>query len=192
MLVAWLITPGNQRLAGRQLHALPHRPFVLVARIGLLDAVVADLHLQHQVDDVLQRHVEGVRAVPASPADVIARALLGDAAQRVVERVDAKLRPGAVLRLASSAAPSSRTCRAGRRRRSARRGRHRRSPGIPGAGSRRARTGRPSRRRSARSWRRAARLPAPPPAGTRRCALAFAAAAFRLAMSRFDLRRRYR
>ena len=91
---------GDQLLAGRQLDALPHRPFVLVARIGLLDAVGADLHLQQQIDDVLQRHVEGVRPVPAAPADVIARALLGDAAQRVVERVDAKLRPVAVLRLA--------------------------------------------------------------------------------------------
>ena len=100
MLVAWLMTPGMSFLPGGSFDVLPHRPFVLVARIGLLDAVGADLHLQQQVDDVLQRHVEGVRAVPASPADVIARALLGNAAQRMVERVDAKLRPVAVLRLA--------------------------------------------------------------------------------------------
>ena len=81
MLVAWLMTPGMSFLPGGSLALLPHRPFVLVARVGLLDAVGADVHLQQQVDDVLQRHVEGVRAVPASPADVIARALRRDAAQ---------------------------------------------------------------------------------------------------------------
>ena len=37
---------GDELLAGRQLRGLPHRPFVLVARVGLLDAVGADVHLQ--------------------------------------------------------------------------------------------------------------------------------------------------
>lgn len=73
---------------------------MFVARVGLLDAVVSDLHLQQQIDDVLQGHVEGMRPVPASPADVIARTVFRNSAQRVVQCVDAKLRPGAVLRLA--------------------------------------------------------------------------------------------
>src|SRR6476619_3660831 len=89
----------NKLFTGRQFCALPHRPFVLVARIGLLDAVGADLHLEQQVDDVLQGYVEGMRPIPASPAYVIARTTLRDAAESMVERVNAKLRPGAVLRL---------------------------------------------------------------------------------------------
>ena len=40
-----------------------------------------------------------MRAVPAAPADVIARAFLGDAAQRVIERVDADLRPAQIVRI---------------------------------------------------------------------------------------------
>ena len=41
--------------------------------------------------------VVGVRAVPAPPAHVVARALRRDALQRAVERLDAQLRPLAVL-----------------------------------------------------------------------------------------------
>jgi len=37
---------GDEFATGRQLDVLPDRPFVLVARVGLLDAVMADLHLQ--------------------------------------------------------------------------------------------------------------------------------------------------
>ncbi len=97
MLVAWLMTPGISTLPGGSLTDLPDHPFVLVARIGGLELIGADIHLQHQVDDVLHRHVEGVRPVPAAPADVIARALRRDTVERVIERVDAHLRPGAVL-----------------------------------------------------------------------------------------------
>ena len=168
MLVAWLMTPGMSFLPGGSFDALPHRPLVLVARVGLLDAVGADLHLQQQVDDVLQRHVEGVRAVPASPADVIARALLGDAAQRMVERVDAKLRPGAVLRLAHRRHhPLVHVGQEGVVDLHIKAGIDDRLVFLVQAVGEREQQA-PSRRRSARSWRRAARSPAPPPAGTRR------------------------
>src|SRR6516165_12244205 len=84
---------GDQNLAGRKLHAFPYPPFVGVARIGSLERVVTSAHLQQQADDVLERHVESVRAVPATPTDVIARAFFGNIAQSVVERVNTHLRP---------------------------------------------------------------------------------------------------
>ncbi len=87
----------DQDFSGRKLHALPHSPLMGVARIGGLEGIMADAHLKHEIDDVLERHVEGMRAVPAAPADVIARALFRDAAQRVVERIDAQLRPAPIL-----------------------------------------------------------------------------------------------
>ena len=90
---------GNQHLAGRELDRSPDHPFVLVARIGGLELIGAHVHLQHEIDDVLHRHVEGMRAVPAAPADVIARAFRRDAPERVVEGVDAHLRPRAILRV---------------------------------------------------------------------------------------------
>ena len=70
---------------------------MFMARIGSLELIGADVHLQHEIDDVLHRHVEGVRSVPAAPADVIARTLRRDAFERVIERVDAQLGPVAVL-----------------------------------------------------------------------------------------------
>ena len=48
---------GDQLLALRQLDVLPHPPLVLVARVGVLDRVVAGVHLQHEIDDVAQRLV---------------------------------------------------------------------------------------------------------------------------------------
>ena len=100
---------GDQDPVVRQLPLLPHAPFVLVARIRRLDRVGAGLHLQHDVDDVLERRVRDVRHVPAAEAHVIADAVLGDAFERVVERLDAQLRPFAVV-LAGSSAPARRTC----------------------------------------------------------------------------------
>src|SRR5262249_61683500 len=61
----------DEHLARGQLHILPHLPFVLVTRIGALDHVGADVHLEDEVDDVLERYVRGMRSRPASPADLI-------------------------------------------------------------------------------------------------------------------------
>jgi hypothetical protein len=47
-------------------------------------------HAQNQVDDVAQRDVVAVRAEIAAPAHVEADAIGRDAAQGVVERVDAE------------------------------------------------------------------------------------------------------
>ena len=90
--------PRHQHLACGQRHVLPHLPFVLVARIGRLETISADIDPQHEIDDVLDRHVEHVRSVPAAPADVVARAILRQPPKRVVERIDAQARPVAVIR----------------------------------------------------------------------------------------------
>jgi hypothetical protein len=61
---------GNEQLAVRQFDVLPDAPFVLVADVAGFDRVRSGVDAEHQVDDVLQRDVGGVRAVPAAPADV--------------------------------------------------------------------------------------------------------------------------
>ena len=70
---------------------------MLVARIGALDDIGAGFDAQDEIDDVFQRHIGGVRAGPASPANVIADLLLGDAFERVVERVHLHRHPIAIL-----------------------------------------------------------------------------------------------
>ena len=86
---------GDEHLAVRQLDVLPQPPLVLVARVGLLDQVVAGAHLEDEVDHVGERRVVHVGAVPAAEADVVADALLGDVPQRVVERLDRAAPPSA-------------------------------------------------------------------------------------------------
>ena len=49
----------DQRAARWQLGGFPDTPFVLVARIGDFDS--ADLHAQDDIDNILERHVAGVR-----------------------------------------------------------------------------------------------------------------------------------
>ena len=55
--------PGNELAAGRQFHLFPDAPFMLVARIAHFDAVGAGFYLEHQVDDILERHVRDMRRV---------------------------------------------------------------------------------------------------------------------------------
>ena len=43
----------NEDLSGRKLCVLPHLPLVLVTRIGPLDHVSPDFHLEDQIHDVL-------------------------------------------------------------------------------------------------------------------------------------------
>ena len=80
----------NKQFAFRQLDVLPHAPFVLVAHVARFDRISAGVRAQHQIDDVLQRNVGGVRAVPASPANVKADAVLRQTAQRMIERLHAR------------------------------------------------------------------------------------------------------
>src|SRR5207249_260011 len=87
----------HQDFSARQLDLFPHAPLVLVARVRRLDEIGAGAHAEDQVDDVLQRDVAGMRSGPASPADVVAHAILGDALQGMVERLDVQRDPAAIV-----------------------------------------------------------------------------------------------
>ena len=85
----------QDHLAVRQLDVVPQLPFVLVAHVGRLERIALRLDLQHQVDDVLERQVVGVRAVPGPPAQVIAHAVFRNSLQRMVDGIDAQ--PGELV-----------------------------------------------------------------------------------------------
>src|SRR5580658_6726471 len=80
--------PGQDFLAGRQLNVLPDLPLVLVAGVSGLERVIVAVHRQHEVHQVLHRDVGGVRAVPASPAQVETDFIRRQSFDRVIERVD--------------------------------------------------------------------------------------------------------
>ncbi len=67
-----VVAPASA-LPGRELCTFPHAPLMGVTRIGGLEGIMADSHLQHEIDDLFERHVESMRPVPAAPANVIAR-----------------------------------------------------------------------------------------------------------------------
>ena len=54
----------HQHLARRQLRLLPHAPLMLVPHVAGLEGIGLRLHLEYQVDDVLERQVVGVRPMP--------------------------------------------------------------------------------------------------------------------------------
>src|SRR5262249_18877653 len=85
----------NQDLAVWQLDVLPDHPLVFVARIGGFDGIRLGVDFQNQVDDVFQRDVAGVGRIHAAPAQVVPHAILGNAAQGVVVRLDVHLRDAA-------------------------------------------------------------------------------------------------
>src|SRR6202030_1812062 len=58
----------DEDFARRQLHILPNNILVLMPRIGSFDQVGLRPYPQHQVDELRQLDVEGVRPVPAAPA----------------------------------------------------------------------------------------------------------------------------
>src|SRR4249919_3208092 len=61
----------NQHLPRAELCIFPYLPFVLVTRVGALDDIGADFHLQDQVRDLLEWYVAGMRPGPGAPAHVI-------------------------------------------------------------------------------------------------------------------------
>ena len=88
----------QQHLALRQLRVLPDRPLPGVARVRRLDRV--GLARSPRAAGRRGRRSgtsRGVRAGPGAPAEVVAHAVLGDAAQGVVEGFEVHLRPLAVV-----------------------------------------------------------------------------------------------
>src|SRR5258708_30478382 len=87
----------DQHFALWQFNVLPDLPLMFVARIGPFDQKGADIGLHQYVDDVLERHVRGVRAWPASPTDVIADPVSRNSLKRVIEHFDLMLQPFAAI-----------------------------------------------------------------------------------------------
>src|SRR5580692_7934092 len=71
-----------------QLDVAPNVPFVLVADITRLERIGIALNREHKVDDVAHRQIGDVWPVPASPAQMEADAVLGQALDRMVESLD--------------------------------------------------------------------------------------------------------
>src|SRR5688572_8976601 len=80
----------DEDLAIWQLGVLPDDPFVLVAGVRAFDQVALRVDHEHYVDELLELDVEGVRAVPATPAEVIAHAVLRQPFEGVVQRFYAR------------------------------------------------------------------------------------------------------
>ena len=94
----WCVTtPGTSTLPSGSSTSSQQPPLVLVPGVRLLDQVEAGAHVEHEIDHVGERRVVRVWPVPASEAHVIADALLRDARERVVERLDAQRRPAPVV-----------------------------------------------------------------------------------------------
>ena len=87
-LVAWLTTPGMISFPAGSFTILPHPPFMLVPHVASLERVGLRVDRQHHIDDVAHRDVGDVRAVPASPAQMEADAVLRQTLDRVVQRLD--------------------------------------------------------------------------------------------------------
>jgi hypothetical protein len=66
-------------------------------RVRRFNRVGLRIHFQRQVDDIAQRYIAGVRTRPASPAQVIAKAVLRAAAQTVIQRFDVHRHPLAIV-----------------------------------------------------------------------------------------------
>src|SRR5580704_5985665 len=65
-------------------------------RIGGFDRISAGAHLDDQIDDLFERRIRQMRDMPTAEAHVIADAVLGNTAERMIERVDSELRPLAI------------------------------------------------------------------------------------------------
>src|SRR5581483_1825484 len=88
---------GNEHAVLGNLHVLPDSPFVLVPHIAGFELIRAHAQLQQQIDDVFQRYVVRMRRVPASPADVIADAILRQAFDGMIDRFYPQLGPFAII-----------------------------------------------------------------------------------------------
>ena len=152
-------TPGISTLPVGQLHVLEQRPLVRVARVRRLEGDAGRPGLEHDVDDVGERHVVVVRALVVAPADVHAQLLGRDVAQRVVQRRDVHLARARGSRRGRRPRTGCADPSPGPGSRAAARGPPRRSRRTPPASRPRWRRGTPRAWRSGRSGRRARSTP---------------------------------
>ena len=78
----------DEELVAGELYLLPELPLMLVARIGGLEGVAADVELQEQIDEVAQLQVMHTRRHIGAVAGVKAHAVLWNAAQRMIDDLD--------------------------------------------------------------------------------------------------------
>ena len=83
-------TPGMRILSSGSVHLAPQLPFVLVARIGGFDGVGAGIDRQHQIDEMLQLEIEHARRDVDAVAGMESHAIRRNAAQRVIDGLDAQ------------------------------------------------------------------------------------------------------
>jgi hypothetical protein len=76
---------GNENLAVRQFHILPHLPFVLVPRVCCLERIGLRPNFEDEVNQCFEGNVRRMRSVPAAPAHMIADPVLRNATECVVE-----------------------------------------------------------------------------------------------------------
>src|SRR5262245_25274168 len=85
--------PGNENAPFRKLQRLPELPFVFMPRICRLDRISADVELEQQPSDGLERNVPRVGHVLAAPANMIAHAFRGYALERLIAGLNPHLGP---------------------------------------------------------------------------------------------------
>ena len=79
---------GNQDFSGGQFHVAPDFEFMLVTDVAGFDQVGLGVDTEHDVDDIAQRKIGGVRPVPAAPADVISHAIDRDAFEGMIQNLN--------------------------------------------------------------------------------------------------------
>jgi hypothetical protein len=89
---------GDQDNIVRQAKILEHLPLMLVTGVCSLDRELARVHAEQDVDDLLERKIELVWSMVAAPADMNANLLFGNAAQRMIQRIDSQHRVFAIVR----------------------------------------------------------------------------------------------
>ena len=80
---------GDEDFSGGQFHIAPDFVFMFVTDVAGFDQVRLGIDTEHDVDDVAQRKIGGVRTMPAAPADVIAHAIDRDAVEGVIQNFNA-------------------------------------------------------------------------------------------------------
>src|SRR5258706_2519442 len=80
---------GNEDFSGGQFHSAPDFIFMFVTDVAGFDQVRLSIDPEHDIDDVAQRKVSGVRTMPAAPTDVKAYALHRDTVEGVIQNLDA-------------------------------------------------------------------------------------------------------
>ena len=79
---------GDEDFSGGQFHIAPDFEFMFVTDVAGFDQVRLGVDTEHDVDDVAQGKIGGVRTMPAAPADVIAHAIDRDAFEGMIQNVN--------------------------------------------------------------------------------------------------------